>query len=112
LKRRLISAAVAGVAALALPVVGATQASAATGKSSIYDCTNRTITSDQHQMSVTCNTPGTSYYFQVQCSWYSAGQGGSFWQSSAWTSDNTRATATCGGSTYVTGVGATVYWRA
>lgn len=111
MNRRILTMVAAAAAALALPVVGATEASAATGKSSIYNCTNRTITSDRHQMSVTCDTPGSSYYFQVQCSWYSAGQGGSFWRSSSWTSDRTRATANCGASAYVTGVGSTVYWR-
>ena len=110
MKRRIMTIAAAFAVALALPVAGATQAQAATGKSSIYDCWSRTITTDRHSMSVVCNPPGAKYYFQVQCSWYSAGQGGSFWRSSSWTRDGYRATANCGASAYVTGVGGTVYW--
>lgn len=114
MKRHLMTTAAALGAALVLPVAGATGATgapAATGKSSIYNCTNRTITSDRHQMSVTCDTPGRSYRFEVLCDWYSAGRGGTFWRSSAWTSDNRRAAVNCGGGAYVSGVGGTVFWR-
>ncbi|GMA21484.1 hypothetical protein MM440_05960 [Arsenicicoccus piscis] len=109
MKRRLISSAAALAAALAVPVITAPAASA-DGKASIYNCSSRTMTSDQRSLSVVCNPAGTIYRFEVQCSWYSAGQGGSYWVSSPWTKDGSRATASCG-SAYVTGVGATVYYR-
>ena len=107
---RKVAASLAAVAtSAALFPLGASSASAE-GKSSIYNCWDRTITSNQRSMSVRCNPPGSSYRFQAQCSWYSAGKGGSYWATSSWTRDGSRATVSCGAA-YVTGVGRTVYYR-
>ena len=108
-KTRLLSVVAAGVAALALPVSAATTASAY-GKASIYDCWSNTMSSDRHTATTVCNPPGSYYRFAVQCSWYSAGQGGSYWKYSAWTKDGYRASVSCG-SACVTAFGATVHYE-
>lgn len=108
--RHLVRSVLAVGAAAVLAVGGAGSASAA-GKGSIDACTDGTITSDQTQMSIVCSEGlGPQYRFEVQCSWYSAGKGGSFWHSSGWTDNGARATATCPGGSYVTGVGNTTYY--
>lgn len=109
-KRWLAGALVAVAALTGAQVAQAPTADAATGKSSIYSCTNRTITPTRTSMSVVCNTPGTMYRFEVLCGWYSAGRSGTYWRSSGWATDRTTATATCGRGHGIVGVGNTVYW--
>ncbi len=111
MNRRAIAAATTLVATALTPALLAAPAQAASGKSSIYDCTNRTITANRQTMTVKCNTPGTQYRFEVACGYYSAGQGGTVWKSSAWTTDGRTATVTCGGNSAIAGVGSTVYYR-
>lgn len=108
--RAILTASALAVSALA-PVVAAAPAQAASGKGSIYDCSNRTITSNKQTMSVVCDTPGKEYRFEVACGWYSAGQGGIVWKSSGWTKDRTRATVSCGSNSAIAGVGNTTYYR-
>lgn len=101
----------AGVAALFLAVGGAGGAAAA-GKGSIQECYDGTISTDKRSATIVCDEGlGNTYYFQVQCSWYSAGQGGSFWHSSNTVSNGQRATAICPGGSYVTAFGATTYYQ-
>lgn len=101
--RRTLAAAAALAAGAGLMVGTAPQA-AAVGKSSIYSCTNRTISSDQRSMSVVCDTLGDTYRFEVKCA-------NGTWVSSPWTRDRTRATANCGSRGKIVGVGATVYYQ-
>lgn len=112
-KRWLTCAVVAMAAVTGVQVAQVAQAptaDAASGTSSIYNCTNRTITATRSSASVVCNTPGTRYRFEVLCGWYSAGRSGTYWRSSPWTADRYRATATCGAGHGVVAIGRSVFW--
>ncbi|WP_416445764.1 hypothetical protein AB3K78_02135 [Leucobacter sp. HNU] len=98
-------------AAISLPLVAATPAMASTQGSFARYCSNETVSNGQHVYNVTCRTPaGTKYAVNVGCGWYSAGHGGSFTQTSAWTTTGQRVSVSCGGA-YVAAVPKFVWYK-
>lgn len=111
--KKLTSAVAVLILAIGLPLSVAPAASAlpSSGKANISTCWNHQMNSGKTYFRTTCNPPGKQYRFEIRCSWYSAGRGGSYWKSSPWTNDGRVATATCNSGSYFTGVGRTIYWR-
>ena len=110
MRKKLLSIAFVA-AAVAIPLVTASPAMASTQGSFAKYCSNEVIGNGQHTYSVTCKTPaGTVYAVNVGCGWYSAGKGGSYTTTSAWTKTGSRVTVSCGGA-YVAAVPRYVWYK-